>query len=305
MTILPVVLVIASGWCLKRLDKVDQNGLDQINSVLFWLVMPAILFRAGLKLDRSVFSDPTYPLVLYGSFAVVISVVFLAVRLLKIPRERAAVSVLGAVRSNVVFLGLPMVTMLTGDAGVAALSVYLSIGMLFYNTVPMACSQMVMDGRFSRSAMVEAFIGALKNPLILAGAFGVALSVSGLGSFIPAWFLSSLDLVSNCGSGMALIVIGASLRLERLVPSLALSWGDMAVKLLFLPGVVWLGFYLFPPRDPFLGQMSVLISSLSPAFNTFIIAHGMGMDSSYAADYIVTSTVVGVLSAALWIEVLF
>lgn len=304
-TILPVVVVMAAGWFLRKFNRVDGPGLAQINSVLFWLVMPAILFRAGLKLDPSAFSDPIYPLVLYGSFAVVIAVVFLAVLALRIPRERAAVSVLGAVRSNVVFIGLPMLSMLAGSDGVAALSVYLSIGMLFYNTVPMACSQMVLEGRFSAAAIGRALVDAIKTPLILAGASGVVLSLSGFGDLIPGWLLRALDLVADCGSGMALMSIGASLNLRGLMPSLMHSWGDIAVKLLLLPAVVWLGFHLFPPEDPFQANVAVLISALSPAFNTFIIAHGMGMDSSYAADYIAVSTVIGIFSAAMWIEFLF
>ncbi len=305
LTILPVVAVMAAGWLLRRFDKVDKGGLDQINSVLFWLVMPALLFRAGIGLDREVFYDPSYPAVLYGAFSVVVALVFFAVRLLGIPRKRAAVSVLGAVRSNVVFIGLPLSEMLMGDKGVEALTVYLSVGMLFYNTVPMACSQMVMEGRFSIDAMKKALVGALRTPLIIAGAAGVLLSLIGASRFIPLWASQGLDLICACGSGMALIAIGASLNLEGLIPSMARSWGDMAVKLFLLPAVVWAGFYLFPARDPFLGRMSVLISAMSPAFNTFIVAHGMGMDSSYAADYIVTSTVVGILSVALWIELLF
>lgn len=304
-TILPVVVVMAAGWFLRSFDKIDDSGLGQINSVLFWLVMPAILFRAGLKLDSSAFSDPVYPLVLYGSFALVIALVFSSVLVLRIPKERAAVSVLGAVRSNVVFIGLPMLSMLAGSDGVAALSVYLSIGMLFYNTVPMACSQMILEGRFSSAAIGRALIDALKTPLILAGASGVALSLLGVGELIPSWLLQALDLVSDCGSGMALIVIGASLNLRGLLPSLAHSWGDITVKLLILPAVVWLGFYFFPPVDLFQANVAVLISALSPAFNTFIIANGMGMDSSYAADYIAVSTVIGIFSAALWIEFLF
>lgn len=250
LTILPVVLVMAAGWGLKRLDRIDQRGADQINSVLFWLIMPAILLRAGMKIDLSVFSDWAYISVLYGSFAVVVLSAFAVVSRLNMPKRRAAVSVLGAVRSNVVFVGLPLVTMLMGDEGISALTVYLSIGMIFYNTFPIACAQMVMEGGFSLAAVRQALSKALRTPLILAGFTGIILSVTGVDDFLPRWFFNGLDLLTSCGSGMALIVIGASLRLDKLAVGIKSSWGDLLVKLVLFPAVVYVGFSLCLPETP-------------------------------------------------------
>ncbi|EFC91158.1 Auxin Efflux Carrier [Dethiosulfovibrio peptidovorans DSM 11002] len=305
LTILPVVLVMAAGWGLKRLDRMDQRGADQINSVLFWLIMPAILLEAGMDIDVSVFSDWGYISVLYGAFAVVVLSVFAVVSRLGLPKERAAVSVLGAVRSNVVFVGLPLVSTLMGDVGVSALTIYLSIGMIFYNTFPIACAQMAMEGRFSPASVNQALVKALRTPLILAGFTGIMLSVTGIKDTFPQWFFEGLELLTDCGSGMALLVIGASLRLEKLAAGLARSWGDLLVKLVLFPAAMYVGFHLLPPRDPLLARTTVLIASLSPAFNTYILANGMGLDSDYAAEYVATATVVGIVTTAVWIEILF
>lgn len=60
-----------------------------------------------------------------------------------------------------------------------------------------------------------------------------------------------------------------------------------------------------PARDPVLARTTVLIASISPAFNTYILAGGMGLDSEYAAEYVATATVIGIATTAVWIEFLF
>ncbi|PIE55189.1 MAG: hypothetical protein CSA35_01775 [Dethiosulfovibrio peptidovorans] len=305
LTTLPIVFIITLGWGLRHLGKIDGQEVSKVNSVLFWCIMPTILFRGGLDIDASVFFDGNYLTALYGSFVAVIALALCTVRVLRFPQKRGAVFVLGAIRSNVVFIGIPLVSVLLGDSGLRALYVYLSVGMLVYNSLPIACAQMVMEGHFSLRTVRNALGRTIRTPLIIAGVLGILLSLTGLKDFLPGWFLQGIDLIADAGSGLALIVIGASLQLRGLLRSLRTTWLLMGYKLILLPIVLTGAFWLFPPQDPLLGKVSILIGGLSPAFNTFIMAAGMEMDSEYAADYVATSTVVGVAAAALWIEILF
>ena len=304
-TILPVVFIMFTGWLLRKRGHLDGAGVKQLNNVLFWLVMPAILLRAGLKIQSSDLSDLRFLGVLYGVFSLTLFLSYLWAKMAGFPPARGAVSVLAAIRSNVVFIGLPLVTVLLGDPGVKVLSIYISLGMIFYNTVPVACSQMVIEGYFSFDTIKKSLGKAVRTPLIIAGATGIVISLSGGVCLIPEWLMRGLALIAQAGSGLALVVIGASLKLDGIIPTLKRSLGDLAIKLFLFPLIMALAFHFFPTSNSLLSKVAILSASLSPAFNTFILACGMDMDSSYAADYVATATVIGLFSTAMWIEFLF
>ena len=75
------------------------------------------------------------------------------------------------------------------------------------------------------------------------------------------------------------------------------------MKLFIHPAIIMAAFLLFPlSGNPALMQVAVVASSISPAFNCYILAQGMGMDSDYAALMIASSTLLAMVTTLFWMN---
>ncbi len=301
-TIVALMAIMGCGWTMKRLGKFDEAGIQALSTLLYWLLMPVGIFRSGLNLRPDSLSSWHYPLALYGSFTVTLLVAWLVTGLRGLPPRRRAVSMLMCARPNVIFLALPLLTMLMGRAGEIGMALYIGLGTLYYNFVPILAAQLALEGTLNRQAVRRTFRAALSNPLLLSGILGISLSFTGAAAFLPRWFHLALDVLAQGANGLALLVIGASLKPERILSDARQAWVDLLLKLALLPAATAALFFCFPVADRSLMEVAIIASGVSPAFNCFIIAKGMGMDSDYAASFLACATVLGLFSSAVWIN---
>lgn len=302
-TIVALAAVMACGWFMKYAGKMNEEAVKALTTVLFWLLMPVGIFRSGMHMNPAIIREWRFPLVIYASFSLTIVFAWFLSALRHLPPRRRAVSVLMDARPNTIFIALPLLTMLMGSRGTEGMALYIGLGTPYYNFVPILVAQLALEGHLDRKAAMDTFKKAMTNPLLLSGILGIAVSLSGLSPLVPKWFNQAVDLLSQGASGLALLVIGASLKPERLWTDGLASWQELFMKLIFLPAVVMGLFVLFPMSDPLLMQLAVICSSVSPAFNCFIIARAMGMDSDYAASAIASTTIVGLFTSVFWIYV--
>ena len=90
----------------------------------------------------------------------------------------------------------------------------------------------------------------------------------------------------------------------RALPSLLkTTLRDSLIKLLVQPAVVW-GLFLLWPVSPLMMKAVVLVSAMPVAVNSLVVAHGMGMDDSYAGEIITLSTILSVVTIPIWIRLL-
>lgn len=301
-TIVALMAIMVCGWVMRRLGKFNDDGVQAMSTVLYWLLMPVGIFRSGLHLQPETLSSWHYPLALYGSFSLTLLVAWIVSGLRKLPPKRRAVTVLMGARPNVVFIALPLLTLLMGSQGEIGMALYIGLGTLYYNFVPVVLGQLALEGTLDWYAAGRTFKAALSNPLLLSGILGISMTLSGASAFLPRWFHLALDMLAQGANGLALLVIGASLKPERIFSDARQAWMDLLLKLVLLPSMTLLLFSCFPVADVSLMRVAVIASSVSPAFNCFIIAKGMGMDSDYAASFLACATVLGLFSSAVWIN---
>ncbi|PIE54103.1 MAG: transporter [Dethiosulfovibrio peptidovorans] len=301
LVVLPLGIVMVVGWWLRRFQVLSSKGVEEMNRTLYWVVLPAILFRATVTVDPIHFTNFAFMAALYGPFLILPVFAWGLARLRGFPRERLAVSVLVSVRGNNVFLGLPVITVALGEAGLVWYAVYMALALVVYQLISIVSVQIALSGSVSLRTLTGALKKLMINPLVLACVAGV------IGAFIgfrlPSWLDQSLCILGHTGSGVALVGLGASLKLGNLLSSLGRVWNDLLVRLILSPLLTWGALSLFS-LDPMLVRTSVLMAAMPAAVDNFVLAQGMGMDHEAAGEIIVASTVWFVATTAFWLYLL-
>lgn len=302
LLILPLVVVVASGAILRFSGIVEKRASHYLNNILYWGVLPVLLFRTTQKVDVGLFSDLNLLFAIHVPFIIAPGFAWLIARFFDPNPKRVAFSVLNAIRSNNIFIGIPVVSLALGQQGLGALSIFFAIGLLGYNLVSITWAQICLSGTFTLRSILQTLRQIFVNPLIWGCILGVGSSMIGFGS-LPGWVDSGFEIIVDSASGVALISLGISLEFNNLVKALWNTWRESLMRLFIYPALVWIAFIIWP-AEPVLAKTIILVSAMPSAINNFVISQGMGMDTGYASESIASSTIISVLTIPLWLTVL-
>ncbi len=298
----PLVLVMAMGWLARRRGLIREESISQFNDLLYWIGLPALLFRSTLSAGKDAFSSPNLFIAVHLAFIVTPALAWAIASLRREDKNRRAVSVLVSVRSNNVYMGIPAIALAMGEPGSRALGLFFAVCMVGYHLVTLTWAQVAVSGGLNRDSIKKTVVGLSKNPLLLSCLAGVTLAALGFDT-LPGVLDEALKIAGAMASGVALITLGASLKVEHLFQVLGRTWVDVLVRLFLSPALVWLAFLAWPV-DIVLMQAVVLVSAMPAAVNNFVLADSMGMDSVYAGEVIVASTLFSVVSIPVWVFLL-
>ena len=169
-------------------------------------------------------------------------------------------------RSNQVFMGIPVVSIAMGTPGLEALSIYLAVSLVGYHIISISSSQLVLSGGISPASIKNTLKKVLTNPMVLACFIGIFFSFNGIHVF-PRAVDTTLKVLGDIGTGLALLSIGARLEVRALPSLLKTTWRDSAVKLIVQPAVVF-GLFLLLPVSSTMMKAVVLGSTAAISSNT-------------------------------------
>ena len=299
--VLPVFLVIATGWLLRVFGFVDGGINAFLSRLVFYVAAPALLLRSTALSPLRETVDLRALLVIAGVTAAVSAVAYLAAG--RSSPARRGVLTQGALRSNMVFVGLPVVANAYGERVLAPAAVLIGFMVVVYNLL--AVLVLVLPHRRGDGSAWrvwgETAWKILRNPLILACASGIALSALGIG--LPESGDRALDLVGRIAMPLALLSVGASLDFGRLRAELAPALLVSLIKLVIYPALVWGGLRAVGLEGMELG-VPVLIMAAPTAVVSCIMAQEMRGDERLAAAIVIGSTVASLLSISAWLAFL-
>ena len=131
--IVPLFLIIALGFGVKRLGWLGPEDVRRFNKVCFYTFMPVMLFYNIYTSDFSHAVRLSYALFVVGMALAMILLAFLITLAAEKTPERRGVMIQAAFRSNFVLLGLPIAEELLPNANFGVTALMVAIVVPIYN----------------------------------------------------------------------------------------------------------------------------------------------------------------------------
>ncbi len=294
--VFPFFGLIFLGFLCGRLARAHEEGLAWFNVYIVYVAVPALYF---VLISRTPFEE----LANVGFVAATTTATFtaflisLGIGLLASRGNLAEATMQGVAGSysNVGYMGPGLTMAALGPAAAAPTAlIFVFDCTLLFTLVPFLMS--IAGPRhdsFGATARLVVRRVAL-HP------FNIATAVGGVAAYFhwlpPAPVMQMVTLLSGSAAPCALLVMGVTVALrplKRVPPELPAL---LAVKLVLHPVIVWTILHLVGGFDPLWVATAVLMASLPPALNVFVIANQYRVYVERASSVVLVGTVISVIT---------
>lgn len=281
-----VGFAIFVGWILGRTGVLDASSRATMSQLVFWVLSPALLFVVLSQAEVDMLFSSLLPVSAVAALAV-IGVYALVTKL--VWKRSAAETLIGALAAgqvNANNIGIPLSLYILGSAAYPAPIVLFQL--LILTPVSLSILEAAAGGRFQIGAIWR----ALRNPIIVGSALGVAVSVSGM--TLPTIVFAPIELIANACVPVLLISFGVSLHGRRVL-SAGPHRGEVmlasGLKLLVMPAIAWLSATYVFGLGPGEVLIVVVLAALPSAQNVFNYAQHFGVGEAVARDTVLITTI--------------
>lgn len=308
-TIAPIALVVLLGAVLRR-SRFAPDGLFRgTNRLVFWVGIPCLLFHKTAQPITQGDAAMRIFLTLLLGMAACIVIGYLACLVLRVPRRSVGAFVQGAYRSNLAYLGLPVVFYAVAGvdggapAGMNSVAV-LAIAPLIpiYNAVAVLVLLVGRDhGGASLHQRIRTIVFSMAtNPLLLACLAGISFSLTGWN--LPVVVERTAEAIGQMALPLALLGIGASLSFRELRGRWLFATASSMIKVAVAP----LAGYLIGTALG-LSSTEILVAMLflgcPTAVVSWVMAEQLDGDHHLAAGAVVLSTLLSMITLAVILAV--
>lgn len=298
---LPVFLVIALGWALRRFARIfTDESVAVINKYVFRVALPLMLFDDLLEVDFVQLWDTRF--VVFGVAVTLLSIAlaWLMWRVFVRQRGLAGEFIQASYRGSIAVIAVAFIQNLYGTSSVVSLLVITTVPV--YNIAAVIILSLTSPGASAddrRASIRKTLIGIVTNPILLGVAVGVAASLVHLR--LPVMVSKTIASIAKTASPMALLALGAGFEgkaaLGRIKETVLCSAIKMVIlPAIFLPVACALGF-----RDEML--VSILIMLGAPTtFSCYVMARNLRHEGVLTSSVVVVTSVLSALTltAALY-----
>lgn len=287
-TVIPLVLVVASGFFLKKIHLIDDDFIKKASTLCFKYALPVQLFQ---NIRSAPFSDTFDPkLVIYvvlGILALCGLLCLIVPRFIK-RRGTCGAFIQGVFRSNFLILGLPLTISMFGEDKTAYLSMLMPFVIITFNFLAVIVLTFFSDNADNKKPDLKSVaIGIAKNPLIIASALGMVFSIFAIP--LPQMIESTLDTIGKLATPLALVVLGGQFEPKNLKGSINLCLIVSLLRLVVVPGIFVSGAVFMGYRNEILGAILILFGTPS-AVSGYIMSKNMNNDHELSGQIVVLTT---------------
>ncbi|MDP3192489.1 AEC family transporter [Rhodoferax sp.] len=299
--LVPVVFLIAIGFIAGRAGWIRGEAIKDLSSLVFMVLTPALLFRtmSTVRVEQINFK----PVAMYFLAALLLFAGMLAWQGWS---RRAAVVALGVTFGNTVMIGIPLIGLAYGQAGLVTLFTLISVHALVLLTLATVVLELVAArderaaGQGRQRPMALTVLAAVKNgiihPVPLPIMVGLLFAQTGL--VLPEVVDKPLQLLGSAFGPIALVLVGVTLTQVQVGPHLKNALGISLLKNLALPCLVAVMGLVSGISGLPLAVM-IVTASLPMGANVYMFAQRYEVAQDLITASMTVSTVLGLATTTL------
>jgi malonate transporter len=293
---LPYFGLIFIGFACGKSKNLPEAGLAWMNFFLLYVSLPALFFRIMSRTPFEELNNLPFVIATTLGTATAFSLAAVTGRLLgRLPIRQATMAGLSGGYGNIGYMGPGLALAVLGTkAAVPTALIFCFDSILLFSIVPLS---MALTAGARRPLLPTVAIVAREiafHPLIVAaycGALAAAFHIH-----LPEAVDGTLQFLQSAAAPVALFALGVTVALR---PFGRVPWeipGVIAVKLIAHPLIVFALMLLLGPFTPEWAATAVLMASLPPALNVFVIARQYDIWVEPASVAVLVGTFVSVVT---------
>ncbi len=241
-SLLPVVLLIGIGFAAGRLKLIRGEAVRDLSNLVFLVLVQALLFRTMATADLA-----RLDLCSVALYYVVAGAMFLALLLARGLSSRSAVLALAAIFSNTLMIGVPLVQLAYGQAGLVHLFTLISMHALVLLTLATVVLELLVAREQAASGatparpigltVAQAVNNAVLHPVPLPIIAGLLYALTGWG--LHPVVERPLKLLGDAFGPVALVLVGVTLAQTAIGPHLRGALVISVLKTVLHPLLMW------------------------------------------------------------------
>ncbi len=318
--VMPIILLIALGYYLKRKGLFTKEFLKVGNKTVFRVLLPVLLFTNLAKMDN--FAVLRTDLVLYVTLAIgALFLIGLILAAFTPDKRQKGVIHQCVFRSNFALIGVPLAQLLAGDSGVQSAAVLSTFTIPIFNISAVIALSAYTGNQTGAGAKIKKILkDILKNPLLWGVFLGVTYvyikplfnafpeAVTGFCSkFTFLW--TGLDYLAKASTPVSLLVLGGQFELSHIKGLRKQIITGVSGRLLFAPllgvgGAVALQLLGIIHFDSGIYAALIALFATPVAVASAIMAEEMDNDGALAGQLVVWTTLLSAVVIFLAIVLL-
>ncbi|SCB36473.1 AEC family transporter [Rhizobium hainanense] len=305
LTILPIFALIFTGWIARKSGALGPNATREVNRLVVYLALPALLFDIMANANFAVIWQPG----LICAFAAGCAIIFAGTIWWRLAKGRhladASIDALNASYANTGFIGFPLILSLVGDTGLGAalITTILTVCVLFGFAIVFI--EVGLQAETRRDAIIKkTFLSLAKNPLLIAPLLGAAVMASGL--TLPNPLERFLKLLGGAASPCALIALGLFLAgTKSFQPDRRKSTEGILItlKLVAQPLVTFVIAGPLLQLPALTTHSAVLLAALPTGTGPFMLAEFYNREASLTGRVVLISTLLSLLTISAYLAI--
>jgi len=296
--VLPVFLIIALGFGVRRVNFVDKFFLEKISHLAYFVAVPALLVW---KIGTASFDLNFNPRLILGCYLTVGGCglgAYGIARMLRLPPREVGSFTQGSFWGNLTYIGLPIILAAYGEEGLQRGGVLIGFLSPLVNAAAVLALTWPLKGTMEWKSVVDLRNALLTNPIILSCFVGLLLSRFSVP--FPTFAVNFLRFLSDLALPLALIAMGGNLSFEKIRKDYKATAFACLCKLFLM---VLLGWFLLV----WLGvrgldfKVGIMLTACPTAFSSYLLSTKLGADRSLMSSDIMVSTLLSMVTLSFWL----
>lgn len=302
--ILPVFVVVAAGYLAAYAGVIKPTDHEGLSRFVFNVALPVLLFDSLAKVTLPAQVDWQFFISYYLAVLIVYRLaVWLGRRWFAASAQEQGVLGMGAAYSNLVLIGLPIISAGLGDEALLPLFLLISIhsAVLFFLSTMMV-ERGEQHGRSPQQIAFQTGKSLARNPIIIGLALGLLVNL--LAIPIPGPSDEAVSLLSQAALPCSLFVLGASLTTYKIAGHFSEAWLVIGLKMVLQPLLVWVLVFRVFEIEPLWGTVAVMAAGMPVGINAYMFAQKYHTGIAVLSTAVLLSTILAIFSQSLWLLLL-